>query len=69
MRKDTPCRECTERYVGCHAKCEKYINWSTEHIEEKKKITEGRYREYMAENFLIKRREARKKLRNRRGEK
>ena len=29
---DCPCRECTEeRYVGCHSKCLKYIDWKQQH--------------------------------------
>ena len=27
-----PCRTCVvERYVGCHSKCLKYIDWKQEH--------------------------------------
>lgn len=22
-----PCKNCSERYVGCHSKCLKYIDW------------------------------------------
>lgn len=25
--KKPPCKDCTERTVGCHSKCEKYIEW------------------------------------------
>lgn len=25
--KKPPCKDCPERTVGCHAKCEKYIVW------------------------------------------
>ena len=31
------CKDCTERYIGCHIKCEKYINEKKEFVE---KITE-----------------------------
>lgn len=23
----SPCKGCVERCIGCHAKCESYINW------------------------------------------
>ena len=23
-----PCKDCPDRYPGCHAKCEKYIAWA-----------------------------------------
>lgn len=26
----TPCKDCTERYGGCHAECEKYAEWKIE---------------------------------------
>ena len=22
-----PCKDCPDRYVGCHSKCDKYIKW------------------------------------------
>ena len=25
-----PCRGCTEREIGCHGKCEKYIQWQAD---------------------------------------
>lgn len=25
--KKPPCKDCTEREVGCHSKCKKYIEW------------------------------------------
>lgn len=26
----TPCYKCTDRYAGCHSKCEKYADWKKE---------------------------------------
>ena len=23
-----PCKGCTDREIGCHSKCSKYINWN-----------------------------------------
>lgn len=31
---DNPCWKCTEREIGCHAKCERYLSWQKEHIAE-----------------------------------
>lgn len=29
------CLGCTDRYVGCHATCSKYAEWSKEHHKQK----------------------------------
>ena len=26
-----PCKDCKERFVGCHSVCDHYINWKKEH--------------------------------------
>lgn len=31
-----PCRDCSERQCGCHAKCEKYKGWRKEFDDQKK---------------------------------
>lgn len=31
MESKCPCNGCEERYVGCHADCEKYKQWDIEH--------------------------------------
>lgn len=31
------CKECTDRYIGCHGKCEKYIEEKKRYLEQKKK--------------------------------
>ena len=36
MRTISPCKDCTDRYVGCHADCEKYLAWKAEWNEYKK---------------------------------
>ena len=41
------CRECTDRYLGCHSKCEKYIREKAENdaineeIRKKKKVEQA----------------------------
>ena len=38
----TPCKDCMERYIGCHSSCEKYIEWRKEFDEQKKEILKVR---------------------------
>lgn len=42
------CMGCTERYVGCHSKCEKYQNWLKIYHEQIKvqKKKDREYRDY-----------------------
>lgn len=28
---DSPCKQCLNRYVGCHSTCVKYLDWSQQH--------------------------------------
>lgn len=37
---DSPCKDCQERYLGCHSKCEKYIKYHEANLERQKKIQE-----------------------------
>ena len=30
---ENPCKDCSERFIGCHAICEKYGTWSVEREE------------------------------------
>lgn len=32
--KDSPCKNCGDRFIGCHGKCEKYKAWRAEYDEE-----------------------------------
>ena len=41
-----PCKGCTDREIGCHAKCSKYIEWKTEWDKRKNMITEAKIFEY-----------------------
>ena len=27
IREDAPCKDCTDRYQGCHDKCNGYAEW------------------------------------------
>lgn len=39
------CKDCKDRYVGCHSTCEKYINAKKEYDELQEKIKKSKYRE------------------------
>jgi hypothetical protein len=42
MKKDNPCRECTNRTIGCHSDCDKYNQWCKEHQQMKDEIRRKR---------------------------
>ena len=35
MKKITCCKDCTERAVGCHSQCERYLSQKREQTEDK----------------------------------
>lgn len=37
-----PCKVCKDRIVGCHSKCEKYLKFKEENIDESRKIKSAR---------------------------
>ena len=50
---DAPCRDCKDRAVGCHAKCERYMEWLRIRQEEKNAILANKakdiaYAEYVS---------------------
>ena len=38
MKKNSVCKNCEDRYIGCHGKCEKYIAETEEIRKEKNEI-------------------------------
>ena len=51
---NTPCKDCSDRQIGCHGICERYKSWNADHIEQNRKIRTERekdnlYRSYVAE--------------------
>lgn len=52
-RTKPPCKDCTDRQVGCHGKCEKYIQWKTEDIKAQRECTKALKGERAAEDVLI----------------
>ena len=59
-----PCRECPDRYVGCHSKCDKY----KEYADELHKIREARATTLAGEDYEVARtRKAKKYWRRKNG--
>ena len=48
----SPCRDCSDRQVGCHSDCEKYILWKTDHDKVSEAIRADKRRVYDADAFL-----------------
>lgn len=44
---NAPCARCTEREVGCHSKCEKYIAYT----KERRKVSERRNKDEDVDNW------------------
>ena len=38
----TPCFDCTERFVGCHSKCDKYAEWQKNHQKRKDEVRKSK---------------------------
>lgn len=50
---NNPCRDCEERYEGCHGGCERYIAWKDGVNERKNSIYQARKGEALASSFTI----------------
>jgi len=42
-----PCKDCTDRYIGCHSDCDKYKDWKSS-LETIKKAKEEQRKKYDA---------------------
>lgn len=42
MKSDDPCYECNKRTIGCHSKCDEYIEWAKKRREVNEKISTDR---------------------------
>lgn len=62
-RTTPPCKDCTDRQVGCHGKCEKYIKWKKENIKSQIEYTNALKGERAAEDVRIRGAEKYKKRR------
>ena len=51
---ECPCRECTDRYPGCHGKCEdKYLKWKNGRLDERKEYLRKEGGAMLAEQFRL----------------
>lgn len=58
-----PCKGCKERYVGCHAQCDRYRNWSN--YDKAKKAKERKQKAYdreYTENYYLPSRAGKRKF-------
>ena len=46
-----PCRDCTQRFVGCHATCEPYKDYKIKHEAEKAERDKEKYEHLNANDF------------------
>lgn len=51
VKDSTPCKDCNDRDVGCHGKCEKYKAFQERLREDRKKRVEAYAPEQMHENY------------------
>ncbi len=47
------CKDCQERHIGCHGKCEKYQAENQAHLTEKARLDNIRWERNAANNVLI----------------
>lgn len=60
-KKDNPCKDCSDRHVGCHATCERYLEWQTTYYEYKEKVFTERSKQNRLDKYSIDRSIAAKK--------
>ena len=53
MNPIAPCKDCTDRYPGCHSKCTKYIKWNMWHIAIKNKQYQEELPDKIFAGFVI----------------
>ena len=51
----SPCYGCEDRYVGCHSKCGKYIDFQSVHEEEKETIRKNKEKESARQGYMTSR--------------
>lgn len=66
-KKSTPCYQCSERSIGCHALCPKYAEYSARNEIAKRKDHDEKLMDTICYNMAVeasKRRKKRKNLRH-----
>ena len=56
MSKIAPCKDCPDdvRHVGCHATCNGYVAWKSEHEKEKEQIRKDKQQDTICDDFKMK---------------
>ena len=49
----SPCKNCTNRKVGCHSSCDRYKDWHGEYSKRKNKIRESADLQRKLDDFAI----------------
>ena len=50
---DSPCKDCQDRFLGCHSKCEKYIAFRKKRDEQLDEINKQKKFEANLTNYII----------------
>ena len=53
LKPHPPCKDCEDRYAGCHAKCSEYADFKKSFEHEKAKLKDSVRGERMANDFTI----------------
>ena len=61
-----PCKDCTERTIGCHGKCEKYAEWVKKENAISDKIATAKTRRNEIEGYFEKKKKRLDRLSKRR---
>ena len=65
MMIESPCKDCRDRELHCHGKCEKYIEYKVAASDERKAIDRKRQKYTDVSNYIKERKEkARKRLKH-----
>lgn len=46
--KSAPCKDCSDRHLGCHASCREYNKFTSERAEELKLISQKKQLEFFS---------------------
>ena len=52
-KNDSPCYQCSERYAGCHATCDKYKTWQVQHLAEQREIRKKEEEQSMMRSYYV----------------
>lgn len=53
MKTYSPCKECAERYPGCHGKCAMYATWRENEAKQKEHIRKEKNKVRELDELLI----------------